>query len=86
MNRIDGFELYDALKDIIPDDIGVVEDPDDFDVEDFMDYLWQEYDPVEIVNLVLERVIVARTMITDTLVVGLPDAHQEGVFAWKKDV
>lgn len=86
MNRIDGFELYDALKDIIPDDIDVVEDPDDFDVEEFMDYLWQEYDPVGVANLVLERVIVARTAITDTLVIGLPDAYRKGVFAWKKDV
>lgn len=84
MNKIDEYELYDVLKDVIPDD--VIEDPQDIDVEELTDYLRDEYEPIELVNLVLERVIVARTAITDTLVVGLPEAGIKGVFAWKKDV
>lgn len=81
MYNIDEYELYDAIKDYIPED--VVPLPDDIDVEALEDYLRERFTPLELLSLVLSRVIIGQVSLTKELVVGLPEYGEPHVFAWR---
>lgn len=97
LNNLDEYGLLRILKDVIPENVVATQDEveelleeGNDDVESLADWLDYEYasgdDTIGLINTILRRLVLARTMLGDKLVIGLPEADNPRILVWDKEV
>lgn len=97
LNSLDEYGLLRILKDIIPENVVATQDEveelleeGNDDVESLADWLDYEYasgdDTIDLIDTILRRLVLARTMLGDKLVIGLPEADNPRILVWDKEV
>lgn len=79
---MDIYDLVSAISDFI--DREQFPDLDDFDEEDMQDYLFEEFEPLQLVNTVLNRLKFAKMGISGDTAIVLPEVDNENISVWAK--
>lgn len=79
---MDIYDLVSAISDFI--DREQFPDLDDFDEEDMQDYLFEEFEPLQLVNTVLNRLKFAKVGIIGYTAIVLPEVDNENISVWAK--
>lgn len=80
--KMDYLDLYEAISDVV--DKSEFPDLDSVDESEFAEWLQYRYEPIELLNLVLNRLAVAKLVLSDDTAIILPEVNNTAFTAWKK--